>query len=94
MKESIAVQPEAGQTDAMPRRIPGTPASEQITVRVDPALIQRADALIDSLTERNGLPAARADVYRLALIKGMRDLELELAANGMRAAPAPTKKKR
>jgi hypothetical protein len=55
-----------------------TPAgSVQITIRIDPDLIPRADALLRYVTGQHGLPAARSDVWREALRRGLRELELE-----------------
>lgn len=71
----------------MPKRVTASDVSVQITVRVDPALLDRADTLRDSVTARNGIPAARADVWREALVKGLAVLEAE--ARG--SAPAARK---
>jgi hypothetical protein len=44
---------------------------------MDPGLLERADALIPYVTGQHGLPAARSDVWREALRRGLRELELE-----------------
>jgi hypothetical protein len=49
--------------------------SQQITVRVDTRLIDRADALLEFVSEDTGRAAVRADVWREALIAGLRELE-------------------
>jgi metal-responsive CopG/Arc/MetJ family transcriptional regulator len=49
----------------------------QITIRIDPNLLDRADALIPYVTGQHGLPAARSDVWREALRRGLRELEQE-----------------
>lgn len=55
-----------------------TPAgSMQITIRIDPDLVERADALRRYVTGQHGLPAARSDVWREALARGLREMELE-----------------
>ena len=47
----------------------------QITVKLDAALLERADALIDVVSDELGVVAKRADVLRLALVRGLRALE-------------------
>jgi hypothetical protein len=58
---------------------PATPAapSIQITIRLDPAVLDDADVLIPALTERTGLPATRVDVLRAALVRGLRAMKRE-----------------
>lgn len=51
--------------------------SQQITVRVDTRLIERADELIEHVTDLTGNPATRADVWRQVIIKGLAALERE-----------------
>ena len=67
----------------MPKRI-GHKAAIQTTVRLDPDVIDRADALCAHLTVQRGLPLVRSDVLREAIMRGLRDLELEKAANRKR----------
>lgn len=49
--------------------------AQQITVRVDPRLTARADALIDLVANETGRDAVRSDVWREALVRGLRELE-------------------
>jgi len=51
----------------------------QITVKVDPRIIARAEELRDVVTNETGLSATLADVYRIALIRGLQSLEREKA---------------
>ncbi len=46
-----------------------------LTIRVDARLLERADALIDVVSERLGRRALRADVWREALVRGLQELE-------------------
>lgn len=48
----------------------------QISQRLDPSLLERADALIDDTSRRYGRVATRADVLREALARGLEVLEL------------------
>ena len=52
-----------------------TEGSQQITVRVDGRLIDRAERLIDFVTEETGRTSTRADVFREAMLRGLRALE-------------------
>ena len=47
----------------------------QITVRVEPRLVRRADAMIHPTSTLIGRPAKRADVLREALLLGLAELE-------------------
>jgi hypothetical protein len=49
--------------------------TQQITVRVDARMIERADSLLNLVAEETGRGAVRADVWREALIRGLRELE-------------------
>ncbi len=49
--------------------------SHQITVRIDTRLLDRADALIEFVSGETGRAAVRADVWREALIAGLKELE-------------------
>lgn len=60
--------------------------SIQISVRVEPNLVSRADELLNYVTERTGRPSKRSDVWREVIITGMRELE--------RQAPQAAAKKR
>lgn len=51
--------------------------SQQITVRVDDKLVERADQLLDYVTDIIGQRAVRADVWRRALVVGLALLEHE-----------------
>lgn len=52
--------------------------SNQITIRVHPAIVDRADALVDFVGERtNQATPSRADVWREALLRGIAELERE-----------------
>lgn len=54
--------------------------SQQITVRVDARLLDRADALTEHVAGLTGGAATRADVWRQAIIKGLQVLEREQGA--------------
>ena len=58
-----------------------------VTVRVDARLVERADALVGSVAESSGRAATRADVWREALVRGLRELERAAAA-----APEPSRR--
>lgn len=47
----------------------------QMGLRLDPAILDRADALIDAVSASRGAPASRADVIREAILRGLRALE-------------------
>ena len=49
--------------------------SQQITVRVDSRMVDRADELLDFVSEETGRVAVRADVWREALVRGLKELE-------------------
>ena len=55
---------------AVPKK-PGA-ASAQIAIRLDPSLLEEADALIDYVTEKQGIPATRMAVLREAVVRGLR----------------------
>ena len=60
----------------MPRSDGGT----QITIRIHPSIIERADDLVDFVGERtNNASPARSDVWREAMLRGLADLEREKA---------------
>lgn len=59
----------------------------QITVRVDPRLVERADALIDFVAKASGRPATRADAWREALVRGLLALEAEAGEPGTPDVP-------
>jgi hypothetical protein len=70
----------------MPKKIAhGTDESIQITIRVGRSVLALADARVDGLSSRRGIPVARADVFREALIRGLKNLQEEDEAN----APPP-----
>lgn len=59
---------------------PASPdANPQITIRVSPRFIERADALIEFVSDRSGRNVTRADVWREALVLGLAALERERA---------------
>ncbi len=47
----------------------------QLSLRVHPRVVERADALLDFLTEQTGRKCVRSDVLREALTRGLRILE-------------------
>lgn len=49
--------------------------SVQISIRVEPQLVDRVDDLIEFVGKRTGLRAKRADVWREAIIIGLREME-------------------
>jgi hypothetical protein len=51
------------------------PTSQQITVRVSDAMVGRADNCIDTVGRTMASPPTRADVWRLALVIGLAELE-------------------
>ncbi len=51
--------------------------SIQMSARVDSSMVDRADSLIAHVTTKRGLTSKRADVWREALIIGLRMLEQE-----------------
>jgi hypothetical protein len=60
----------------MPKKVVrGGEESIQITVRVGASVIDRADELVEYLSGLRGIPAARADVYREALLIGLKTLK-------------------
>ena len=60
----------------MPKKVSAGPTgAEQITVRVDRSLIDRAEGLIAFVGESKALPAVRADVFREAILIGLKALE-------------------
>ena len=50
---------------------------DQIAVRTSPELVERADAMIAFLSGLRGVQVTRSDVYREALVRGLRDMERE-----------------
>lgn len=56
--------------------------NERISVRVDARLVQRAEALIDHVSEETGRSAKLADVWREALLRGLRELERSARKTG------------
>lgn len=50
-------------------------SSQQITIRLDARILARADALLELVAHETGRDAARSDVLREALVRGLRDLE-------------------
>lgn len=70
----------------MPKKIAhGTDESIQITVRVGRSMLALADARVDGLSKRRGIQVARADVFREALIRGIKIMQEEEEAE----APTP-----
>jgi hypothetical protein len=53
-------------------------------IRLDATMLERADELLDHVTKVTGRTALRADVIRLAIARGLRELELERAADKRR----------
>lgn len=60
----------------MPKRVTAGD-SVQISIRVDPTVQERADALIAHVRQRTGLAAVRTDVFREAIMRGIATLEME-----------------
>ena len=52
--------------------------SIQISVRVEPDMVDRADELVTHMSARTGRIGKRSDVWREALIVGLRELERQL----------------
>lgn len=70
-------------------------ATSLITLRLPTSLVERADALLDKLTDAEDETvmlgrASRSIVLRLAVLRGLEQLEAKHASS----APAPAKKKR
>jgi hypothetical protein len=59
----------------MARKRVAPEGSQQTALRLDPDLIERADALLPRISARLGKAATRADVLRLALVRGLKELE-------------------
>jgi hypothetical protein len=61
----------------MPRRAAKVPteATQQVSVVVSRALVERADTLIPVVSGQMGKNALRSDVWRVALLAGLRELE-------------------
>ena len=60
--------------------MPRADGGNQITIRIHPAMIERADDLVDFVGERtNNASPSRSDVWREAMLRGMADLEREQA---------------
>lgn len=57
--------------------------TKQITIRLEPTVIARADALTDYMTRELGVTAPRATVLRVALLRGLAELERERKAKGL-----------
>jgi len=51
--------------------------SIQTTMRINPEILERADALVEYFTERRGRIATRADVIRESLVAGLTKFEAE-----------------
>jgi hypothetical protein len=66
--------------------------SAQITIRIDPGMIDRADALLDLVAERTGRGGKRADVWREALVAGLRELERQRPVAAAVAAAKPRRR--
>ncbi|HEY2516009.1 MAG TPA: hypothetical protein VGI39_34295 [Polyangiaceae bacterium] len=49
----------------------------QLTVKVDPRVVDELDGLIDEARHQTGLPATRTDVLRLALVRGISSLRVD-----------------
>lgn len=49
--------------------------SAQTAIRLDPAVLERADALRPFVTELHGKDANRSDVLREAMLRGLRSME-------------------
>ncbi len=54
----------------------------QMSCRVEPSLIDRADNLIEYISAKRGFPVKRADVWREALIAGLREIEKRAEKEG------------
>lgn len=68
-----------------------TKNAEQLNIRLGAEAIARADALIEHLSDSQGIAGTRTDVLRSAIMLGLRQLELEKAAGvgvGRRRRPA------
>lgn len=60
----------------MPKKVVrGAEKSIQITIRVGHSVVERADELIEYVSETRALPVARADVLREALTVGLATLK-------------------
>jgi len=62
----------------MPR--PPSPNAVQISIRVPPEWLERADAVAEKMG-RPGLEMTRADVLRMALVQGLEFVEQEVKKN-------------
>ena len=49
----------------------------QVCFRVLTLWIRRADAIASKISERDGMPSSRNDVFRAAILRGLRSLEAE-----------------
>lgn len=48
-----------------------------VNLRLTPAVLEQAAALVPHLTQMLGKPCTRSDVLRQALVQGLRALEIE-----------------
>lgn len=56
--------------------------SVQLTVKVDPRIVERADALVDHVAKDTGIAATRADVLRIAIVRGLQAIERDKSRAG------------
>lgn len=49
--------------------------NNQYSMRLDPEILSRADALVEYLSKREGKVATRTDVMRIAVVRGIREME-------------------
>ena len=61
----------------MPRK--KTSINTQTSIRLDDKLLADADALIPLVSDRIGAVATRADVIRVAIVRGLKELTKEAA---------------
>lgn len=59
----------------MPR--PNMKGFDQVAIRFSPDVVKRVEALIPYVSERQGLLATKTDVFRDAIMRGLRELERE-----------------
>lgn len=64
---------------AMPKRIVSG-GSAQVTLRIDPSLLRRADAIAERRQSANGGRVFRSDILREAVSRGLPLLRKELAS--------------
>lgn len=53
------------------------PQTTQVSIRLDASVLDDAERLVPFLTARHGFTAARSDVLRAALMRGLRELTKE-----------------